>query len=237
MILTCPNCETQYFADDSTIGDSGRTVKCAACDHSWFVGPQGEVKSDRGPIAGAHEAYREKVRERRRKASRSAALMAWLIVGGAFGGLLAGSVLFRDRVVEVWPQAAATFKTAGLEVNRFGLEFLDTEAERYFEGTVPVLEIEGRVENVSSRERAAPYVRVLLLDESGGTIGESFAPIRPERIPADQEATFSTRIENPPFEAFELELQFASASEAAGRGQPLADANGGGVQPAGGTVE
>ncbi|HAQ77304.1 MAG TPA: hypothetical protein DCR96_12515, partial [Hyphomonas sp.] len=23
MILTCPNCETQYFADDSTIGESG----------------------------------------------------------------------------------------------------------------------------------------------------------------------------------------------------------------------
>ena len=40
MILTCPHCETQYFADDSTIGESGRTVKCAACGGSWFVEPK-----------------------------------------------------------------------------------------------------------------------------------------------------------------------------------------------------
>ena len=78
MILICPNCETQYFADESTIGESGRTVKCAACDHSWFVGPEGQAAGEKGPIAGAHEAYREKVRQRRLRASRSAAVMAWL---------------------------------------------------------------------------------------------------------------------------------------------------------------
>ncbi|WP_084399464.1 MJ0042-type zinc finger domain-containing protein [Henriciella aquimarina] len=225
MILTCPNCETQYFADDSTIGESGRTVKCAACDYSWFVGPEGEVKGARGPIAGAHEAYREKVRERRRRASRSAAVMAWLVVGGVFGAIIAGSVIFRDRVVQVWPQSAATFKAAGLEVNRFGLEFLETEAERYFDGTTPILEITGDVENTSGRQRGAPYVRVLLLDEAGKTIGESFAPVTPEQIPAGRRGSFKTRVENPPFEAFELELQFATESEVQAQSQSVADAN------------
>lgn len=222
MILTCPNCDTQYFADESTIGESGRTVKCAACDHSWFVGPEGQTKSEKGPIAGAHEAYREKVRQRRLRASRSAAVMAWLIVGSTFGAALAGGVLFRDRVVEVWPQSAATFKAVGLDVNRFGLEFLDTEAERYFDGTTPILEITGQVENSSGRERRSPFVRVLLLDENGKMIGESFAPITPAQIPAGKTASFSTRVENPPFEAFELELQFATGEEASGAVQSVA---------------
>lgn len=223
MILTCPNCETQYFADESTIGESGRTVKCPACDHSWFVGPRGETAHQRGPIAGAHEAYREKVRQRRLRASRSAAVMAWLVVGSIFGAGLAGAVVFRDRVVEVWPESAQTFKTMGLEVNRFGLEFLDTEAERYFEGTTPILEISGQVENTSGRDRASPMVRVLLLDESGAQIGQSFAPITPAQIPPGRTATFSTRVENPPFEAFELELQFATESEAIRAEQSVAD--------------
>mgnify|MGYP000035031910 CR=1 FL=1 len=224
MILTCPNCETQYFADESTIGESGRTVKCAACDHSWFVGPEGQAEGEKGPIAGAHEAYREKVRQRRLRASRSAAVMAWLIVGSLFGATLAGGIVFRDRVVEAWPQSAATFKAIGLDVNRFGLEFLETEAERYFDGTTPILEITGQVENTSGRERRAPFVRVLLLDENGAMIGESFAPITTGQIPAGRTASFSTRVENPPFEAFELELQFATEDEASGGPQSVADA-------------
>ena len=224
MILICPNCETQYFAEDSTIGESGRTVKCAACDHSWFVGPDGASPERKGPIAGAHEAYREKVRQRRQRASRSAAVMAWVVVGCMFGTVIAGGVVFRDRVVAAWPQSAATFKAVGLEVNRFGLEFLDTRAERYFEGTTPVLEITGDVENTSGRERASPYVRVLLLDETGGMIGESFAPITPERIPPGRTASFSTRVENPPFEAFELELQFSAPEDATAKANSVADA-------------
>ncbi len=225
MILTCPNCDTQYFADDSTIGESGRTVKCAACDHSWFVGPRGETDvTRRGPIAGAHEAYREKVRARRARASRSVALVTWLVVGAFFGSMLAGMMVFRNNVVEIWPQSAATFKALGLEVNRFGLEFLDTEAERYFDGTTPILEISGQVENVTTQARRAPMVRVLLLDEGGAMIGESFAPITPARIPSGQTARFTTRVENPPFEAFELELQFATEGEAEIAAPRVADA-------------
>ena len=127
-------------------------------------------------------------------------------------------------MVEVWPQSAATFKAIGLDVNRFGLEFLETEAERYFDGTTPILEITGQVENTSGRERRAPFVRVLLLDENGAMIGESFAPITPGQIPAGRTASFSTRVENPPFEAFELELQFATEDEASGGPQSVADA-------------
>ena len=55
MILTCPSCETQYFADDSTIGESGRTVKCAACGHNWFVRPEAALAASTGKAPAAHE--------------------------------------------------------------------------------------------------------------------------------------------------------------------------------------
>jgi predicted Zn finger-like uncharacterized protein len=35
MILTCPECATSYFVDDSRIPEAGRTVKCASCGHRW----------------------------------------------------------------------------------------------------------------------------------------------------------------------------------------------------------
>ena len=219
MILTCPECETQYFAEDSTIGDSGRTVKCAACGHSWFVGPEG-AKSALGGAAGAHEAYRLKVRERRRRKSRAAALTAWSATGAAFVVILAGLVVFRDQVVQRWPQAATTYNTFGMPVNRFGLEFLDSEAERFFDGTTPIREGRGAVQNTSGDTVEAPDVRVRLLDDQGNQVGEAFAVITPSNIPADSTAIFTTRIENPPFESFELELGFVPADTALAENGP-----------------
>ena len=35
MILTCPNCGTQYVVKDGAIPPEGRQVRCAACKHSW----------------------------------------------------------------------------------------------------------------------------------------------------------------------------------------------------------
>lgn len=221
MILTCPDCDTQYFAEDSTIGDSGRTVKCATCGHSWFVGPQGAGPSPTS-LAGAHEAYRQKVRERRLRKSRSVALTAWLVTAAVFVSVLGGMAMFRKSVVKSWPQSASAFAAVGLTVNRFDLDFLETEAERFFDGTTPILEVRGTVQNLSKEDVRAPQVRVTLLNDAGEQVARAFAPVTPANIPGKAQARFSARIENPPFESFELELAFVPPDTTlAGTGNPI----------------
>nr|NUR36503.1 hypothetical protein [Sphingomonas sp.] len=39
MILTCPNCGTQYVVKDDAVPPEGRQVRCAACKHSWHQDP------------------------------------------------------------------------------------------------------------------------------------------------------------------------------------------------------
>src|SRR3954468_11380370 len=40
MILTCPNCGTQYVVKDGAIPPGGRQVRCASCKHSWHQDPE-----------------------------------------------------------------------------------------------------------------------------------------------------------------------------------------------------
>jgi predicted Zn finger-like uncharacterized protein len=57
MILTCPNCETQYVVKDGAIPPQGRQVRCASCKHSWHQGP--ELESSDDPDTNDHETIAE----------------------------------------------------------------------------------------------------------------------------------------------------------------------------------
>lgn len=214
MILTCPSCETQYFADDATIGENGRTVKCAACGHSWHVhGKDGQGNAGAVVAAGgAHEAYRERVRERRQRKSRFAASMAWFLSGVIFAALIASALVFRNDVVRLWPESAKTYKALGLEVNRFGLDFNTIEPTRTFDGTTPVLTVTGTVVNISSFRQPGADVRIGLRDESGEEVGVLTAPMSVTGLDAGEEAGFTARLENPPVAAFDLQLSFIDAA-------------------------
>ena len=46
MILTCPNCGTQYVVKDGAVPPEGRQVRCAACKHSWHQNPEGSPDTE-----------------------------------------------------------------------------------------------------------------------------------------------------------------------------------------------
>ncbi len=210
MILTCPSCETQYFADDSTIGDSGRSVKCAACTHTWHVQPEGAIPRQPAELAtaGAHAAYRLRLREKRQRRSNLTAISIWLIMAILFISIVTSAVVFRNQLVNFWPESARAYKLVGLDVNRFGLDFADIDAKRTFEGTQPILIINGTVRNTSEQDQPRSDVRVGLRDERGAEITSVRTALDVDALAPGQMAQFQTRLEDPPVEAFELELSF-----------------------------
>ena len=58
MILTCPNCGTQYMVKDGAIPPGGRQVRCASCKHSWHQNPEifGEAADTAPPPIAEPEA-------------------------------------------------------------------------------------------------------------------------------------------------------------------------------------
>jgi predicted Zn finger-like uncharacterized protein len=59
MILTCPNCSTQYAVGDGAIPPQGRKVRCAACGESWFQEPEGGIDDASEQPAAAEPLDRE----------------------------------------------------------------------------------------------------------------------------------------------------------------------------------
>jgi len=56
MILTCPNCGTQYVVKDGAIPPQGRQVRCASCKHSWHQEPDEPAELQLSEDAEADEA-------------------------------------------------------------------------------------------------------------------------------------------------------------------------------------
>lgn len=243
MILTCTSCATRYYADDAAIGPSGRTVRCAACSHEWFVEPQlvlGETaqkpepltreRVERmrraadmpGPAPSAAARYRQQQADRMRRERARVAVVAWGATGAALAASTAGAVMFRQDVAELWPRSASAFAAVGLDVNVYGLEFEDVAVERAFEGPTPVLLVSGEIRNIGRDDKDAPPVRITLRDDHSNELYEVIHVVDAGSIAAGASAPFQIRVENPPADAVDLETTFASLAEAAAQPQRVA---------------
>ncbi|MEM1372504.1 MAG: FxLYD domain-containing protein, partial [Pseudomonadota bacterium] len=101
----------------------------------------------------------------------------------------------------------------GLPVNRFEIDFVASEAERFFDGTTPILEVRGLVANTTEGLLDSPLVRVDVLNDEGAILESALAPIEPATLNAGAQGRFTARIEDPPVEAFELDISFAAPGE------------------------
>ncbi len=207
MILTCPACETQYYTEEARIPVEGREVRCPACRHAWTVYPEGSEAGAAGAKA-AHERYLEARSLRQRRRNRMAATLVWSVTGGLFVSALAGAILMRNEVVRVWPESASLFQRAGLEVNRFGVEFADVERMRELQGTKPVLTVRGVVRNSGRVARTAPAVRIGLRDDFGREVAVLHAKVAPATLSPGETGRFEAVMDNPPPESYALDLRF-----------------------------
>jgi predicted Zn finger-like uncharacterized protein len=236
MILVCPSCDTRYFADDAAVGREGRRVRCASCGHSWFAKPQEESEvassestgltreqverlrqtaaENSAARTGPHSEFRAREHARRRRNRALAAAVAWIGGFALFAGTAAAAVVFRNEVAEAWPRTASLYRMVGLDVNRFGLSFVDVAAKRSFDGTTPVLTVTGVAVNEGKERRAAPEVRVSLKDEQGKEVHAWTDKLSAPSIGPGERVPFSSKVVAPPVETFGLEVTFARSDEA-----------------------
>jgi predicted Zn finger-like uncharacterized protein len=228
MIITCPQCETRYTADDASFPASGRKVRCSKCGHLWHQAapepepvlapeaPPASRAAEQGPARAFGPAQASAPAEPEARAGRRTWAESLGLIAG-WTGLVAMLVLigwmglrFRQEIAALWPQSSALYATFGVKVNSGGIEINDVTYRHETQNGRPVLEVAGKLVNVSSRELPVPRVRVTLTDDDQRELYHwTFSPPR-KTLGVGQSLGFSTRLTGPPPAAKHFQLHFAS---------------------------
>jgi len=231
MILTCPECATSYFVDDSRIAAAGRTVKCSNCGARWTALPEGaepppgpapaptpsaepapapaidELVVDGPPPAVPAEPVRPRIAAPRREANGK--VMVWAASAVAAVLLIGGAIVFRAQVVQLAPATQAAYAGLGLPVSSLAIE--KVRADPAFQGGRPVLSVSGQIRNLRAEPSDAPPLRVSLLDRLGKPVAVKVARPINAAVPAKAIRHFAISIVDPPASVHDLEVAFEPA--------------------------
>lgn len=233
MILTCPECATSYFVDDSKIPTEGRAVKCANCGGRWTATPElappelektetqdavttvagGEFPDERPiqdlPGEDLPKVFRAKADTDRRVREAATAGVIWAGMAGVLAVLIAVAVIFRVDVVRLWPRTASAYASVGLPVNSLGLVIEGVRFEPALQDGHAALAVSGMIRNIEDRPVVSPALRISLLNAEGKAVATKIARPADAKIPSGETRHFAIALLDPPVSARELEVAFA----------------------------
>lgn len=233
MILTCPECATSYFVDDSKIPTEGRAVKCANCGARWTATPElappeleitetqeavatesaGEFPDERPiqdlPGEDLPKVFRARADTDRKVREAATAGVIWAGMAGVLAVLIAIAVIFRVDVVRLWPRTASAYAGVGLPVNSLGLVIEGVRFERALQDGHAALAVSGMIRNIEDRPVVSPALRISLLDADGKAVATKIARPADAKIPSGETRHFAIALLDPPTTARELEVAFA----------------------------
>lgn len=229
MILTCPECATRYFVEDSRLGADGRTVRCASCKNSWRAQAEEplELTSSVEEGAVAREAlsfkadetvgvaapdvpkvFRARIEARRKVKEAATAGVVWAGMVSTFAAVLVAAYVFRVDVVKLYPRAAGAYAFARVPVNPTGLEFERIKAAPATVGSSSVI-VTGQIRNVEDIGAVPPPIRIALLDSHGKRMRTQVIRLATPRIAPGKTVAFTATLEDPTGKAGDVAVEFA----------------------------
>lgn len=215
MQITCPNCSTRYMVADGSIGDAGRTVRCAACHHQWFQSPPSEedlLPVREGPlltmpheeeappepdipesVKPRHEEEAVPVAESGEAKNPEQTMIAR--VCGFFSAFLVFLILFavlvavKDPLTRHYPASVMLYELIGMKppVPGTGLIIDQLSAQLHKDGE---LTVEGRVINLTTHDIRLPPLAGLILNDAGEILVKFPIVLDTDKLEAEADIPF-----------------------------------------------
>jgi predicted Zn finger-like uncharacterized protein len=134
----------------------------------------------------------------------------------AFGLLFVSIVVamaFRATVVAAVPQAAALYKSVGLDVNLRGLEIRNVRTQVQDQDGTRVMTVQGQVFNAGKIPREIPRLYLAIKGEDGQELYSWTATVEGRAVPGGATVSFRRRLASPPEDGKSVMVRFAGAGE------------------------
>lgn len=135
-----------------------------------------------------------------------------LILAGSGAGLYYG----RDQIVSFWPASENYFAMVGLpgESLGAGLKIKDIKPEWSTENGQDILDVRGRIVNISDEVQDIPMIRVVLFNTEGKEVQSATVTPRVKQVPAGKKVGFSAKLINPPESVRNISVVFTKEKPA-----------------------
>lgn len=212
MILNCPSCATRYLIDPAALGDSGRLVRCARCSHSWTERPPKDMPKRVDVLPPP-----EKVTPlppgsnlpALRNTPRRPAWIGWAALVLVIGGIVAGGYFARDRVIQIWPEAALIYSRIGLgeETVVIGLELRNVKQNTTIVDDQTVVKLSGEILNISDRVQDVPRVVADIMDKDRNVIRSWVVIPIADQLSPGEKTEFEGSYTDPPKAAVQISVR------------------------------
>ena len=241
MIITCPNCRTKYRIAAASLGEAGKSVRCAGCSHRWFVIPPAELvrpgtldAASSAPALAPPTLLADEdvgldsppltpppltgVRPRGPSSRR------WLL-GLLVLLVVAAGIVGREEIGAAFPAATPVYRRLGMPmVAGPALEFRDLASTRPKDDSQSALVVAGEIHNPAADARPVPPVRLAVLDDAGMEISARLVEASQATLPPGGSVRFEARLDHLPVTARNLAITFADASTPAAASPPSSTA-------------
>ena len=224
MILTCPDCATRYFVDETKLGPQGRKVRCAGCGASWRAEADHEpldltpavvaapaepvLEAPVRPAEALPKSFRAQAEARRRTRQAVAAGVVWAGLAACFVVLMLAAVVFRVQVVRLWPRTAGAYAAVRLPVNPLGLSPEGVQASPGLKDGRAMLFVRGLERNVEAAPRPPAALRVSLYDKGGARLASQVVAVDGEPLKPGEGRAFQAAFTDPPLAGSQVGVDF-----------------------------
>ena len=224
MILTCPDCATRYFVDETKLGPQGRKVRCAGCGASWRAEAEIEpldltpavvaapaepvMEAPVRPAEALPKSFRAQAEARRRTRQAVAAGAVWAGLAAALVVLMLAAVVFRVQVVRMWPRTAGAYAAVRLPVNPLGLSPEGVQASPGLQDGRAMLFVKGVERNIEAAPRPPAALRVSLYDKGGARLASQVVRVDGEPLKPGEGRAFQAAFVDPPLAGSQVGVDF-----------------------------
>ncbi len=224
MILSCPECGTQYTLKESQLGPRGRTVRCTSCRHTWHAEipidlrySEPKTRKDRDEPEEDLQSvkaeklpgkYRAMLQDKKRIQALAVEFSMWGGMAALILLVLALGYFLRVDIVKAFPRVAGAYAMVGLDVKGTNLRFVSQSALPVLKGGRFVVTVQAKVTNIGDQPEPVPPIRVKTQDSSLQPFGSVLMPSGDLTVAPRATRTLTFDIADPENKVAHLDLDF-----------------------------